>query len=49
LGEPALEDKFDAEVAAYNVNYKRLENKSDALFFASIWTFKYYIIIDALL
>ena len=49
LGEPALEDKFDVEVAAFNANYKRFENKSDALFFASIWTFKYNIIIDALL
>ena len=61
MGEPAEDDKFDAEVAAFAANYELFKNlrysifsfdlnfQNDALFFASVWTFKHNLIISALI
>ena len=61
MGEPAEDDKFDAEVSTFAANYELFKNlrysifsfdlnfQNDALFFASVWTFKHNLIISALI
>jgi ABC-type amino acid transport substrate-binding protein len=36
-------------VASFNANYKYFSNKTDALFYTSLWTFKYDIVMSSVL
>ena len=47
LGEPAKDDNFENEVASFNANYKYFSDRTDALFYTSLWTFKYDIVMSS--